>query len=149
MYFLTLYNKLVYYTCMPHVSKIRLDKNLELQLFSNFSLILSRIHKTESMGKFLISLLSPTEQLMLAKRLGMFFLIKEGYSDTDISRMLTTTRMTTAKFRYFLDVHGEGFEIAWSALQDEKIKQEIHDFLLALAKYAAKASHGRVKATIL
>jgi len=132
---------------MPHVSKNRLDKKLEQRLLNNFSLIMAKINKKESMEKFLVSLLSSTEQVMLAKRLGMFLLIKEGYSDTEIERMLNITRMTISKFRYFIDMHGEGFELASEALKDEKTKQEIHDFLMTLTSYSATRS--KIRSTIL
>ncbi len=101
------------------------------------------------MSTFLLSLLTTTEQIMLAKRLMMFVLIKEGYTDMELSRTVHVTRVTASRFRYFIESHGEGFEIAWKILEDEKLLEELKGFLSRLVTYTAMAAGGRVKATIL
>lgn len=133
---------------MSHVSQNRLDKHAEVKLLNAFNKVLSHIHKDEAMQSFLTAPLSPTEKLMLAKRLGMYYLIKEGYSDVEISRMLHLTRITISRFRYFLDSQGQGFQVAWEIFQTEEIKNEVKNVLQDLAGYAARAAGGRVKPTI-
>ena len=62
---------------MPHVSKKRLDKRQEKELIRNFELVLTKISNDSQMHDFLGSLLTPTEKVMLAKRLAIVVLLKE------------------------------------------------------------------------
>ncbi len=54
-----------------------------------------------------------------------------------------------SRFRYYIESHGDGFEIAWKVLENEKLLAEIKTFLSGLATYAAMATGGRVRARIL
>lgn len=56
--FLTLYNKLVYYIFMPHVSRNKLSKEVETALIEKVSYALTNINKSDEMSGFLDSLLT-------------------------------------------------------------------------------------------
>lgn len=130
---------------MPHVSRHKLPKDIEKQLLNNFNVVMSSITKKDKMLKFLNSLLTNTERVMLAKRLAIVILISEGKSDTEISNSLHITRMTVGKIRYFYEARAkEGFDIALSELNSQKVKDEVKSFLTSLARYAVRAAGGRV-----
>lgn len=139
-----MYNILIYYTAMPHVSKIKLDSKVEKNLIKTLEFVLTKLTKEEEMNGFLLSLLTPTERLMLAKRLAMTILLKEKLPDVRIASALNVTRATISKMELFLETRGRGFDYALSKLQKEKVMQEFREVLKSLASYAVKAAGGRI-----
>lgn len=130
---------------MPHVSRIKLPKNIESQLLENFDSVLSSISDRERMIMFLNALLTNTERLMLAKRLAAVVLISEELDDSKISRALNITRITVAKIRYYYESRArEGYDIALKEIQSKRIKAQFRKMLDALGRYAARAAGGRV-----
>lgn len=134
---------------MPHVSRIKLDKKAERNLIKNLSLILAKIKKEEEMNIFLISLLTPTERLMLAKRIAIIILLKEGVSESHIASALHVTRVTVSRLQFFWEARGEGYGIALKILENEKLMKEFRDGLLKLVAYSIRAAGGYVKPTII
>ena len=110
---------------MPHVSRIQLKKTLENQLINTLDLLLTKLSKKDDVKKFLLSLLTPTERLMLAKRLTIIILLKEGLTESEIAKKIHVTRVTVSRLQLFLEARGEGYEIAMKILQNEKIMQEL------------------------
>ncbi|GIW61998.1 MAG: hypothetical protein KatS3mg089_0850 [Patescibacteria group bacterium] len=101
------------------------------------------------MKDFLLSLLTPTERIMLAKRLAIIILLKEGLPEWRIADALHMTRITVSRMQLFLEARGKGYEIALQVLQNEKVMQDIKTLLLKLAGYAVRAAGGRVKPSII
>ena len=134
---------------MPHVSKIKLNNKNQEALIKNLEVILTKINKSDDMEYFLTSLLTPTEKLMLAKRIAIVILLKEGVSESNISNALHVTRVTVSRMQYFFEARGQGYEIAIKILEKEKLTKELRKVLLALVKYSARAAGGYVKPTIV
>lgn len=129
---------------MPHVSQNPLSREMQDSLTKTLRLILTKIHKAEEMQAFLLFFLTPTEQVMLAKRLAVMVFLQEGYDDAYISDVLHVTRVTVGRLRLLLEARGEGFAIAQKVLQNEKLMKEIKEMLRGLTSYAAKAAGGRL-----
>ena len=134
---------------MPHISKYKLDKTAEVQLIRTLELVLSRITREEDINAFLLALLTPTERVMLAKRLGIIVLLKEGLPESRIASTLHVTRITVSRMQLFLEARGKGYEIAIEILKKERVMDDLKILLLKLAGYAARAAGGRVKPSIL
>lgn len=134
---------------MPQLSKIKLDKKIEKNLIETMEIILVKIKINKDMNSFLFSFLTPTERLMLAKRLAAIILIKEGLSHSQISSSLHLTRVTVAKLELFLEARGQGYEAAFKILRNEKIFKELRQTLLKLASYSIRAAGGYVKPGIV
>ena len=130
---------------MPHISRNRLDKQAETHLTNTLDLVLTNLTKREEMKGFLLSFLTPTERLMLAKRLAIFILIREGLSESDIAQTLHVTRVTVSRMQLFLEARGQGYEFAMKVLDNEKTIVQTKEILLKLAGYAVRAAGGRVK----
>jgi len=130
---------------MPHLSRFKLNKKAEDELIKNLELILAKLSKEEEMKEFLLSLLTSTERLMLAKRLAMAVLIKEGVAESHISDTLHVTRETVSRMQLFLEARGKGYESAFKKLRNDKLLREFKSFLIDLVKYVAFASHSKVK----
>lgn len=135
---------------MPQVSRNKLLPNNEKELIESLNLVFSSISKREEMIKFLNSLLTDTEKLMLAKRLAIIVLIKEGLSDSNISSALHVTRITVEKLRYFYESRArEGYNIALFKIENENLLKGFKKALLALADYSVRAAGGYVRPTII
>ena len=134
---------------MPHVSKIKLNNKNQEALIKNLEVILTKINKSDDMEYFLTSLLTTTEKLMLAKRIAIVILLKEGVSESNISNALHVTRVTVSRMQYFFESRGQGYEIAIKILEKEKLTKEFRKVLLVLVKYSARAAGGYVKPTIV
>ncbi len=133
---------------MPQVSKVKLDKKTEEKLVNNLKLILTKVNKYPEMDLFLTSLLTPTERLMLAKRIAIIVLLKENLPDSKIASALHVTRVTVSRMRFFLEARGEGYEVVLRVLENQKLMDELKSFLSKLAGYSIRAAGGYVKPEI-
>src|SRR3989344_5126924 len=125
---------------MPHISKRKLDKTKEKELIRSFDLVLVKISNEKEMQDFLGSLLTSTERIMLAKRLAIAILLKEGISQDRISSILNVTQATVSRMQLFLEVRGQGYNIAFKKLTSEKILAEFKKYLLKIANYSIRAA---------
>jgi uncharacterized protein YerC len=131
---------------MPQVSKVKLNKKVEKELLHNFNLVLANIKQEKEMDYFLNSLLTKTERIMLAKRLAIVILLKEGVFQSRIAGVLGVTQATVSRMDIFLDARGAGYEVALKKLEREKAFIEFKKVLMGLVKYTLRASGGYVKA---
>jgi len=84
---------------MPRVSPRPLKKEIEKEITANLDWTLSQL-KSEAVAKdFLEDFLTAEERLMLAKRLAVVYLLKEGFSYGKISEALKITPVTIGKIR--------------------------------------------------
>jgi len=130
---------------MSHVSKRRLGEKQEKELIRNFDLVLIKISKEIEMQGFLEALLTPTERIMLAKRLAIVVLLKEGIPQSTISNILSVTQATVSRMQLFLEARGGGYDVALKKLASEKVLNEFKKYLLKIANYSVRAAGGYVK----
>lgn len=133
---------------MPHVSKIKLDKKTEVKIIKTLEFVLAKINHEEEMKGFILSLMTPTERIMLAKRLAIIILLREGLPEYRIANTLHVTRITVSRMQLFLEARGQGFEFALQKLKHEKTLQEIKKVLIRHASYSVRAAGGYVKPEI-
>ena len=134
---------------MPHLSKRRLKFQTQQELIKSLQVVFAKISSLQETDSFLDSLLSDTEKLMLAKRLGIVVLLKEKIAESTIANILNVTRETVARQRYHMESKSEGYNLAIKKLDGEKLLQGFKKLLLSLARYSARAAGGRVKPGIL
>lgn len=129
---------------MPHVSRNKLSKITEQMLVEKLSSVFTHIGKGEDMLGFLDALLTPTEKVMLAKRLAIIVLLEEGLPESRIASMLHVTRITVSRMQLYYEARGHGFKIALQKLEQEKQLGDFKQYLLSLAKYSVRAAGGRL-----
>lgn len=129
---------------MPHVSRVKLPKKTEENLIRTLELVLTKIGKEEQTREFLFSLLSSTERVMLAKRLAIIVLLKEGVSDSEIAQTLHVTRVTVNKMHLLMQLKSTGFEAALKKIKEDENTQELRAALIKLAGYSIRAVGGRI-----
>lgn len=79
---------------MPQVSKYKLDKTLEEEMFRQFWISVSKLQDASIAASFFSDLLSDTEEIMLAKRFAIAILILRGKRPIDIAGTLHVSYST-------------------------------------------------------
>ena len=88
---------------MVHVSKQELHQDVQKQLFDDLEeLFVANVKKYE-FGNVLFELLSPTERLMLAKRLGIINALTQGYASHTISKLFKVSPSTVFRVQHAVE----------------------------------------------
>ena len=133
---------------MPQVSRIPLNKRLEAEILENLELVMAKLSHKEDMKGFLFSLLTRTEKLMLAKRLAIVILLREGISHSNVAASLKVTRATVSRIELIGEARGEGFKLALKKYVREQNLNDLKNGLIKLSGYSIRAAGGRVKPTV-
>ncbi len=123
---------------MPQVSKRILHKDVEKRIFSLFWMAITRCKSQEKTIEFLTDLLTPTEQLMLAKRISIAFLLLRGYRYESVMGLLKVSRSTVAFVGLSLKEKGSGYRQILSTIRHneqfsnalDKIDEAFEDIFL-------------------
>lgn len=87
---------------MAQISKIKLDKALEEEMFRQFWFSLSTLRSASTVSSFFSDLLTTTEEVMLAKRFTVAVLIMRGKRPVDIKHTLHVTDTTICSVNSWL-----------------------------------------------
>jgi uncharacterized protein YerC len=113
---------------MPHISSKKLDKKILDQLFKKLVCTLDRASDRNLLFKALFELLTPTERIMLAKRLTMATLVSSEIPNHRIAEVLLVSPATSAKIS--LGVEKGKFDTLLKMSQKEKTDLEKIAWLL-------------------
>jgi uncharacterized protein YerC len=106
---------------MTQVSKVPLRKEIETRVFEIFLSSFAKANKKEEIDHYLQDLLSPTERIMLAKRISIAFLLDKGYDQRTVSRILKVSLTTVNRVSLRVQLGGDGFRKVIKAIAlDEK-----------------------------
>ena len=94
---------------MPQVSKIRLRKEIEERMFKVFFQSMANAKSPKEAKILLNDLLTPTEKIMLAKRLAIALLFLRGYNYSDIRQILKVSYGTISQVANRLKTEGSGY----------------------------------------
>lgn len=113
---------------MTKVSKRFLDESLENYIFEIFLKTITNLKTQDEVDIFLKDLLSPTEKIMLIKRLAIAILLYKGYTYNQIDNTLKVSRNTIMNVSNFLRHSQSGGyrKIVERVLVDQK-KEELFD----------------------
>jgi len=122
---------------MTKVSKRFLSKDLEKHIFELFIKTVVGIKTPTDAQEFLEDLLSPTEKIMLIKRLAIAILLSKGYTYDDIDDTLKVSRSTIMNVSYWLKHGKSGYRKTVEKILDEQHKEafvdKIEEILLKLS----------------
>lgn len=140
---------------MTKVSRRLLDDEIEQRMYEVFWETVAGLKNPEEAEKFLRDLLSPTEQIMLVKRLAIAVLLTRGYTYDDIDETLKVSRSTIMRVSYWLKHGDKGYQrVIRKILQKRKWSDfwdKIEEFLLTMSppakvgstRYRVKQEAGR------
>ncbi|MFV1917284.1 MAG: Trp family transcriptional regulator [Patescibacteria group bacterium] len=95
---------------MAQVSKHPLEPNVEDKVFEIFIDSIKKVQSSGEVVAFLNDLLTPTERIMLAKRVAIAFLLVKGERTyRNISKTLRVSSGTIAKVHAVLALQGTGY----------------------------------------
>lgn len=97
---------------MPQVSRYVLKKDVEKRLYFVFEKTISDLRKAAEVKSFVNDLLTPTEKIMLAKRLGIAVLVAKGYDYRSITKVLKVSSSTVLAVIKQSAISGRGYKIA-------------------------------------
>jgi len=110
---------------MAQVSRLPLPKALEEQMHTLFRRALADLRTEQDIADFLDDLLSPTEKVMLGKRLAIAVLLEQGYDQRTVHRILKVSLATVNSVNYWLKNKGKGYRKVIGRIKKE---QEWADF---------------------
>lgn len=83
---------------MPHVSKKKLKKKVFNRIGSELSDFILKTSSHDEINWVIKELLTPTERIMLSKRLALFLMLEKHYSFSVIQKTLKITPQTVVRF---------------------------------------------------
>ena len=136
---------------MPKVSQNPLSSEMRQEITSAFIRTLTKIDDDHLLKRFLDDLLTPTEKLMLAKRLMVAVLLQRGYSYGAVCRVLKMSKTTVHLIQRDLVKSGDGyrkvFDRFFKESKGQRILNAIERFLdaVTLPVEGSSSSMGRWK----
>ncbi|MFH1280643.1 MAG: YerC/YecD family TrpR-related protein [Candidatus Beckwithbacteria bacterium] len=119
---------------MPQVSKYQLSKQVEEEIKSVFAETLSLLSTREDIFAFFDDFLTPTERIMLSKRISIAMMLKKGYNYEIIKDILKVSQATIASVNLKLKYTGKGYhQILNRIISQQKINKafdKIENFIL-------------------
>jgi len=116
---------------MTQISKYPVSKTVYKRILEIFLDVFVKIKTKREAEQFLKDFLTPTERVMLAKRLAIAFLLEKGYDHRTIVKLLRVSSGTVARVNFIRKYGGEGYQKMIAKLMKE---EQIENFLLSIAK---------------
>ena len=117
---------------MSQVSRLAMPKSLEDQMHKALRKAFADLRTEDEVGEFLEDLLSPTERIMLGKRLSIAVLLDKGYDHRTIGKILKVSVTTVHTVNYWLKQQGSGYR---SVLAKIKSQEQWQSFTQELTKF--------------
>lgn len=131
---------------MPQVSKKFLQKDIEKRMYQVFEKAIADLKKTEEIKDFIADILTPTERIMLSKRLAIAVLLAKGYDYRQIGDILKVSSTTVGSVIKQHLIGGDGYKVVVDKiLQSEELQKLFIDLTKNFAKLISHSSrHKRV-----
>ncbi len=124
---------------MPQVSRRLLARKIEKRMYEVFESALADLKKSQDIRNFVDDLLTPTEKIMLAKRLAIAVLLAKGYNYRQIADVLKLSSGTITAVLKHQFINGQGYSVVVKKILGD---EEAQKFFLDLEKILSKlASH--------
>jgi len=127
---------------MPHVSKKKVNPKALERILDFLLISLADIKDHKEMASFANSFFTRTEKLMLAKRLGVAYLLSEKVPEDRIVEILCIGKPTIEKMRFLLQTEGQGYEIAIRILKRSENFAEFREIFSQILKKMAHPYKG-------
>lgn len=126
---------------MTQVSRNKLDKETSEKIFKIFLHTLLNIQKRSEAEQLITDFLTPTERVMLAKRLGIAFFLEKAYTYKEIEQKLNVSTATIAQVNK-ARLHGtNGYsKFIRKILKDERIELLFNELAINVTSIL---SHGK------
>lgn len=127
---------------MTQISKYPIPDSTHQRILEIFFGTLVRIKSKEEAYQFVKDFLTPTEQIMLSKRLAIAFLLEKDYDFRTISKVLRVSTTTISHVNLMRKYGSRGYKtMIEKILSEEKVK----DFLLKVGEAVTSGVEKREK----
>lgn len=109
---------------MPQVSKYPITQDVYNRIFEIFFKTIADVRLPLEVKEFFDDFLTPTERIMLAKRLAIAVLLAKNYDYRSISKILRVSVSTVASVNVFYKYAGQGYHRVVKRILDEEKQEE-------------------------
>lgn len=109
------------------ISRRKLNKELETYIFELFVKTIVNLKTQKDVADFIEDLLSPTEKVMLTKRLAIAILLSKAYTYDAIDETLKVSRPTINHVSYWLKHGNSGYQKVVQKILQEQKREELMD----------------------
>lgn len=121
---------------MTQVSRRPLDKNTQNRIYEIFIDVITEVQTTKDVTALLNDFFTPTERIMLPKRLCIAFLLLKGYAHRTIASYLKVSFTTINRVSTALKVGGQGYTLVLNRLrkrgQFETVLKKIEEGVVSM-----------------
>jgi TrpR-related protein YerC/YecD len=129
---------------MTQVSRYPISKKVADRIFEVFLKTLVEIKSNEEADQFISDLLTPTEKIMLAKRLAIAYLLEKGYDYRTIQKIIRVSAPTITSVNNARRYGKEGYRRLISKItRDEKLKDFFDEVVVKLLSAPSALEKGR------
>lgn len=129
---------------MAQISKYPLSKKVADRIFEVFLKSLIEIHNKEDAEQFLTDFLTPTEKIVLAKRLAIAVLLEKGYDYNAIKQLIRVSAPTIASVNTQRKYGSNGYnKLITKLLQEEKLTEFFDETLNKLLSIPTTLERGQ------
>lgn len=128
---------------MPQITKYPTSSTVDDRIFEVFIKSFVSLRVKDSAADFINDLFSPTEKVMLTKRIAIALLLLRDYQYRDISKILRVSVATISTVNISLK-HGKGSykKILDKIMREEKMEEFFQKTIEAIISVPAKSSKG-------
>lgn len=124
---------------MTQVSKYPISKDIYDRCWEIFTKTLIGVRTSQDVDEITSDLLTPTERIMVTKRLAIAFLLNQGYEYREIGKILRVSFQTVANVNNTLRYGNNGYKkVVNRILRDEKLKEVLNKTAQVLIAPATK-----------
>lgn len=127
---------------MTQVSKYPIPTDIYNRIIDIFAKSIAGLTTKSQVIKFLDDFLSPTEKIMLAKRLSIGFLVAKKYDYREISKTLRVSTSTVADVASLYRYHDSFRKVVDDILKEEEIDKFFLDLGEKVSSMLAKGTKG-------
>lgn len=128
---------------MTQVSKYPISKTIADRIFEIFLKSLVNIHNQQEADQFISDLLTPTEKIMLAKRLAIALLLQKDYDYRTIQKLIKVSTATIASVNMAILYGSKGYiNLLNKILKEEKFVNMIGEAASKILSLPAQAKKG-------
>lgn len=129
---------------MTQISKYPISKAVADRIFEVFLKALVEVKNKEEAEQFISDFLTPTEKVMLAKRLAIAFLLDKGYDYRTIQKIIWVSAPTITSVNMALQHGSDGYrKMVSKIMAEEKLGEFFEDTIVKLLSAPAALEKGR------
>ena len=114
---------------MTRISRYKLKDYVYEKMFGLFFEVITNSKNKEGFNQLMKELLSPTERIMVAKRVVLVYLLLQEIDYQVICRVLKVSSSTISKFKLLTDNKSGMIDILKKTMQNDKIKLFVFELM--------------------